>query len=135
MAYSEKETKKEIDRMKPLFICYSRCSTCAKAAKWLAERNIEVSVRDIVTNRPSREELEEWLSRSGLPIRNLFNTSGLRYKELNLKARIPVSSEEELLNLLASDGKLVKRPVLVWDGGVLFGFREETWREALCPKR
>ncbi len=121
--------------MKPLFICYSRCSTCAKAARWLAEQGIEVSVRDIVTDRPSREELEKWHSRSGLPLRSLFNTSGLRYKELNLKARIPVSPEGELLDLLASDGKLVRRPVLVWDGGVLFGFREETWREALCPKR
>ena len=121
--------------MKPLFICYSRCSTCTKAARWLAAQGIEVSTRDIVTDRPTREELTEWLSRSGLSINKLFNTSGMRYKELNLKARIPVSSEGELLDLLASDGKLVKRPVLVWDGGVLFGFQEDTWLKALCPKR
>ena len=117
--------------MKPTFICYPKCSTCAKAAKWLASHGIETDTRDIVAYRPSRDELSGWLSRSGLPVRKLFNTSGLRYKELNLKERIPTSSDSELLDLLATDGKLVKRPVLVWDGGVLFGFREEEWAKVL----
>ena len=86
--------------MKPLFICYPPCSTCAKAVRWLADQGIEVSSRNIVTDRPSRTELSEWYSRSGLPIRKLFNTSGMRYKELNLKERIPLSSDDELLDLL-----------------------------------
>ena len=120
--------------MKPLFICYPPCSTCAKAVRWLADQGIEVSSRNIVTDRPSRTELSEWYSRSGLPIRKLFNTSGIRYKELNLKERIPLSSDDELLDLLSSDGKLIKRPILVCDRGVLFGFREEEWRNALSDK-
>lgn len=116
---------------KPLFLCYPKCGTCRKAAAWLGAHGIEVESRDIVECRPTREELVEWIAASGLPVRKWFNTSGLKYKELNLKKRVGSASESELIDLLASDGKLVKRPVLVSERGVLVGFREESWHGLL----
>ncbi len=113
--------------MKPLFLCYSKCSTCSKAAKWLKEHGIDVISRDIVGEKPSREELSRWIASSGLPIRKFFNTSGLLYKQMNLKERIGRSTEEELLELLSSEGKLVKRPLLIGEQGVLVGFKEDEW--------
>ena len=95
------------------FICYPKCTTCQKARKWLDENNIEYEFRDIKTDNPSIEELTAWYELSGLPLRKFFNTSGLLYKSLNLKERLPEMTEEEQLRLLASDGMLVKRPILV----------------------
>lgn len=116
---------------KPSFLCYPRCGTCRKAAAWLGAHGVEVESRDIVECRPTREELAGWIAASGLPASKWFNTSGLKYKELNLKERVRTASQDELIELLASDGKLVKRPVLVSERGVLVGFREEAWRELL----
>ena len=118
-------------KMKPLFICYPRCSTCQKALKWLQERGIEVEVRDIVQQNPSEAELEEWIDRSGLAVNRFFNTSGLLYKSMELKDKLPGMSEEEMLRLLAADGMLVKRPLLVGDDLVLVGFKEAEWERAL----
>lgn len=100
-------------KMKPLFICYPRCSTCQKALKWLQERGIEVEVRDIVQQNPSEAELEEWIDRSGLAVNRFFNTSGLRYKALNLKEKVRTAPREELIRVLSTDGMLVKRPLLI----------------------
>ena len=122
-------------KMKPLFICYPRCSTCQKALKWLQERGIEVEVRDIVQQNPSEAELEEWIDRSGLAVNRFFNTSGLKYKELGLKDKLPEMPEDRQLALLASDGMLVKRPLLIGGTGaapaVLVGFREAEWQQLL----
>lgn len=109
------------------FICYSKCSTCQKAKKWLDSNGFEVEMRDIRTQNPSRSELERFLKISGLPVRKLFNTSGNKYKELNLKDRLPEMPESEQLDLLATDGMLVKRPILAVDDLVLFGFKEDDW--------
>lgn len=117
--------------MKLLFVQYPKCSTCRKAAKWLQENNIEVESRHIVEDNPTEAELGEWIDRSGLPIQRFFNTSGRVYKENNLKDVVKTASQEELTKLLASDGMLVKRPVLVSDKFVLVGFKEEEWREVL----
>lgn len=117
--------------MKPLFIHYPKCGTCIKAAKWLKENHIEFTPRDIVADNPSRDELAAWLPLTGLPVQKLFNTSGLRYKELNLKERVKTASEAELLDLLATEGKLIKRPLLVLPDKVLVGFNEQTWESAL----
>ena len=117
--------------MKPLFICYPRCSTCQKALKWLQERGIEVEVRDIVQQNPSEAELEEWIDRSGLAVNRFFNTSGLLYKSMELKDKLPGMSEEEMIKLLATDGMLVKRPLLIDSGKVLVGFKETEWEAAL----
>ena len=114
-------------KMKPLFICYPRCSTCQKALKWLQERGIEVEVRDIVQQNPSEAELEEWIDRSGLAVNRFFNTSGLLYKSMELKDKLPQMIEDEMLRLLATDGMLVKRPLLVGDDFVLVGFKESEW--------
>ena len=103
-------------KMKPLFICYPRCSTCQKALKWLQERGIEVEVRDIVQQNPSEAELEEWIDRSGLAVNRFFNTSGLRYKALNLKEKVRTAPREELIRVLSTDGMLVKRPLLIASG-------------------
>ena len=119
--------------MKPLFICYDRCGTCRKAAGWLAGRGIEVVKRDIVKDPPSVEELAEWSLRANRPLSRMFNTSGILYRELHLKERIKEAGEAELLKLLSSEGMLVKRPILVTDRGVVFGFREEEW-DALFPE-
>ena len=113
------------------FICYSRCSTCQKAKKWLDEHSIEYTERPIKEDNPSAEELKEWHERSGLPLKRFFNTSGMLYKELKLKDRLPNMSEEEQYELLATDGMLVKRPLLVSDDFVLTGFKEKEWEEAL----
>ncbi len=114
-----------------LFVCYPKCTTCRKAQKWLDDNGISYEVRHIRDDNPTAEELKTWQKRSGLPLRKFFNTSGLQYKALNLKDKLPAMREEEQLALLASDGMLVKRPILVGDGFVLVGFKEDAWRTAL----
>lgn len=113
------------------FVCYPKCTTCMKAKKWLEENGIDVSVRDIKADNPSAAELEEWHKLSGLPMKKFFNTSGLLYKSMELKNKLPAMSGEEMLVLLASDGMLVKRPILVGEDFVLVGFREAEWKEKL----
>lgn len=117
--------------MKPIFICYDRCSTCKKAEKWLTDNNIEFEKRSITEQNPSAAEIAEWMAKSGLPIRRFFNTSGIKYRELSLKDRVATDSTENLLALLATDGMLVKRPLLVTDGNVLAGFREAEYSSEL----
>lgn len=112
-----------------LFVCYSKCSTCAKALAWLEARGVSFTARDIKTDRPTVSELRAWHAASGLPLRKLFNTSGLQYKALGLKDKLDALSEEEQYELLASDGMLVRRPILAGDGFALFGFREAAWSE------
>ena len=114
-----------------LFLCYPKCSTCRKAAQWLEERGISVTLRDIKEDRPTTAELDQWNQLSGLPLKRFFNTSGLQYKALGLKDRLPQMDREEQLQLLASDGMLVKRPILVDGDKVLVGFRETEWQAAL----
>nr|WP_083429893.1 arsenate reductase family protein [Blautia sp. Marseille-P3201T] len=114
-----------------LFVEYPKCSTCQKAKKWLSENQVEFEDRHIVEDNPSKEELKAWYEKSGLPLKRFFNTSGMKYKELKLKDKLPDMSEEEQLELLASDGMLVKRPVLVGDDFVLTGFKEKEWTEKL----
>ena len=111
------------------FICYPKCSTCQKAKKWLDEHNIDYTERHIVETNPTYDELKEWYSKSGLPLKKFFNTSGLLYKEMQLKDKLPTMSEEEQLSLLATNGMLVKRPLLVKDNMVLVGFKEVEWSE------
>ncbi len=113
------------------FICYPRCTTCQKAQKWLDEKKISYEFRDIKLENPSYQELKEWYQKSGLPLKKFFNTSGLLYKSMDLKNKLPQMSEEEMLQLLATDGMLVKRPLLVGDGFVLTGFKETDWMEKL----
>ena len=114
-----------------LFLEYPPCSTCKKAKAWLDARGIAYTARHIKEENPTYEELQQWHRRSGLPLKRFFNTSGLVYKSLNLKDRLPTMSEDEQLHLLASDGMLVKRPILVLEHTVLTGFREKEWEEAL----
>lgn len=114
-----------------LMVWYPKCSTCQKAMAWLRDRGIEPETRDIKNERPTREELARWHRISGLPLKRFFNTSGLQYKALGLKEKLPSMSEDEQLDLLATDGMLVKRPVLVGENFVLTGFRESEWTEAL----
>ena len=114
-----------------IFICYPKCTTCQRARKWLDENGIGYELRDIKTERPTRDELAAWHRVSGLPLKRFFNTSGLLYKSMELKDRLPGMGEDEMLELLASDGMLVKRPLLVGDGIVLVGFREEEWTKRL----
>ena len=114
-----------------LFVCYPKCTTCQKAQKWLDANGVAYEIRHIKDDNPTAGELKAWQERSGLPLRKFFNTSGLQYKALKLKDRLPDMSEAEQLALLASDGMLVKRPILVGDGFVLVGFREDAWRAAL----
>ncbi|MBQ1242259.1 MAG: arsenate reductase family protein [Oscillospiraceae bacterium] len=113
------------------FLCYPKCGTCQKARKWLDGNTVEYTFRDIKTDNPTLEELTEWYRLSGLPLRKFFNTSGLLYKSMGLKDKLPAMSEEEMLSLLASDGMLVKRPLAVGDGFVLLGFKEAEWAEKL----
>ena len=113
------------------FICYSKCTTCQRAKKWLDEKNISYQERAIKTENHGYEELKDWLAVSGLPVKKFFNTSGLLYKEMNLKDRLPQMSEDEQLRLLASDGMLVKRPLLIGGDWVLVGFKETEWSEKL----
>lgn len=112
-----------------LFVCYPKCSTCMKAKKWLEERGVEYEIRDIKTENPTADELQDWWKKSGLPLKRFFNTSGNLYKEMKLKDKLPEMSEEEQINLLASDGMLVKRPILVDNEKVLVGFRQQEWEE------
>ena len=114
-----------------LFLQYPPCSTCQKAKKWLDEKGIAYTARHIKEQNPTYEELKHWYEVSGLPLKKFFNTSGLKYKELNLKEKLPNMSEEEQLRLLATDGMLVKRPVVVKDNVVLTGFREKEWESLL----
>ena len=114
-----------------LFVCYPKCTTCQKAQKWLDEHGVAYTVRHIKDERPTRAELEQWHARSGLPLKRFFNTSGLQYKALGLKDRLPGMSEDEQFALLAADGMLVKRPILVGDGFVLVGFKESEWEARL----
>ena len=114
-----------------VFICYPKCTTCRKAQTWLDEHKIAYELRDIKTENPTRDELAAWHARSGLPLKKFFNTSGLLYKSMELKDKLPGMSEEEMLRLLASDGMLVKRPLLAGDDLVLVGFKEAEWERAL----
>ena len=111
------------------FICYPKCTTCQKAKMWLDENKIEYELRDIKLDNPTLEELTVWYKQSGLPLKKFFNTSGLLYKSLDLKNKLPTMSDDEMLKLLATDGMLVKRPLLVGDGFVLVGFKEAEWSE------
>lgn len=113
------------------FICYPKCTTCQKAKAWLDNNNIDYELRDIKTDNPSLEELTVWYKKSDLPLKKFFNTSGLLYKSLALKDKLPNMSEQEQLQLLSTDGMLVKRPLLVGDDFVLTGFRESDWAEKL----
>ncbi len=114
-----------------LFVQYTKCSTCRKAKKWLEENNIEFEERHIIDENPSYEELKEWYEKSDLTLNKFFNTSGMKYRELKLKDKRPEMSEDEQLKLLATDGMLVKRPVIVGDDFVLTGFRVKEWEEKL----
>ena len=114
-----------------LFIEYPKCSTCKKAKKWLDDHNVAYTDRHIVEENPTFEELKEWYEKSGLPLKKFFNTSGMLYKEMKLKDKLPTMSEEEQLKLLASNGMLVKRPVIVTDTTVRTGFKEAEWEEVV----
>ena len=114
-----------------LFICYPKCSTCQRAQKWLDENGVQYTLRDIKADNPSYEELAEWHERSALPLKKLFNTSGLLYKSMGLKDKLPAMSEDVMLRLLASDGMLVKRPLLISDGFVLVGFKQTEWESKI----
>lgn len=113
------------------FICYPKCSTCQKAGKWLEANHLEFTERHIVEENPSYEELKEWYAESGLPLKKFFNTSGMLYKEMQLKDKLPAMSEEEQLKLLATNGMLVKRPLIVNGNMILTGFKEAEWEKAL----
>ena len=117
--------------MKPVFVCYAKCTTCQNARAWLNERGTDYTERPIKEQNPTAEELRCWQQSSGLPLRKFFNTSGMLYRELNLKERLPQMSEEEMLALLASDGMLVKRPLLITSRAAIPGFRPEAWEKAL----
>ena len=114
-----------------LVLVYRKCSTCLKALKWLEEQKIEFEERPIVEQNPTYEELKAWHKMSGLPLKKFFNTSGLLYKELQLKDKLPQMTEDEQLRLLATNGKLVKRPLVVGEDFVLIGFKESEWKEKL----
>lgn len=114
-----------------LFVCYPKCTTCMKAKKWMEEQKIDFEQRDIKENNPTAEELRFWWEKSGLPLKRFFNTSGKLYKEMQLKDRLLGMSEDEQIELLASDGMLVKRPILVNGDQVLVGFKEKEWQEIL----
>lgn len=114
-----------------LFLCYPKCSTCQKARKWLEEQGVSFEERDIKLNNPTEEELRTWYARSGLPLKRFFNTSGLQYKALGLKDKLPTMSEEEQLALLATDGMLVKRPLVVGEDFVLTGFKQAEWEQTI----
>ena len=116
-------------KMKNLFIEYPKCSTCQKAKKWLDENNIEYVDRNIVTETPTKDELKKWIPKSGLDVRKFFNTSGMKYRELNIKEKIKDMSEDEIYELLASDGMLIKRPLFISDTLILKGFKEKEWEQ------
>lgn len=110
-----------------LFIEYPKCTTCKKAKKYLQEKGLELEERHIVENNPTAEELKKWIEMSGYPVKKFFNTSGMKYRELGLKDKLPEMSDEEKIELLATDGMLVKRPILIDGDRVLVGFREKEW--------
>lgn len=114
-----------------LFIHYPKCSTCQKAKKWLEAQGVAFEARHIVEENPTAEELSKWIAASGQPVKKFFNTSGLKYKELGLKDKLPSMTDEEQIALLATDGMLVKRPLVIGSGVVLAGFKEDKWAEAL----
>lgn len=114
-----------------LFVNYPKCSTCKKAKNWLTEHDFTFEDRDIKEQNPTADELKEWHQKSGLPLKRFFNTSGILYKEMKLKEKLPDMSEEEQFSLLASDGMLVKRPILVTDKAVLVGFKEKEWESLI----
>jgi len=116
---------------KMLFICYPKCSTCKKAENWLNAHAVKYTMRHIAEDNPSYEELKEWHGKSGLPLKRFFNTSGMLYKEMELKDRLPSMSEDEQLRLLATNGMLVKRPILIDGDTVLVGFKENEWERVL----
>ena len=109
------------------FICYPKCTTCQKAQKWLDDNNIEYEFRDIKLDNPTLDELTEWHKKSGLPLKKFFNTSGLLYKSLDLKNKLPAMTNDEMLKLLATDGMLVKRPLVIGEEFVFVGFKENEW--------
>ena len=113
------------------FICYPKCTTCQRAKKWLDDNKIEYELRDIKLDNPTLEELTEWYNKSGLPIKKFFNTSGLLYKSLDLKNKLPEMTDDDALKLLSTDGMLVKRPLLISDDFVLVGFKEAEWEAAI----
>lgn len=113
------------------FICYPKCTTCQRAKKWLDDNGIEYDLRDIKLDKPTLDELTEWHKISGLTLKKFFNTSGLLYKSLDLKNKLPNMTDSEMLSLLSTDGMLVKRPILVGDDFVLVGFKEESWKEKI----
>ena len=113
------------------FICYPKCTTCQKAKKWLDDNKIEYELRDIKGDNPTLEELTAWYKQSGLPLKKFFNTSGLLYKSMELKDKLPTMSEEEQIKLLATDGMLVKRPLVIGEDFVLVGFKENEWNEKI----
>ncbi len=117
--------------MSLLLVEYAKCTTCQKARKWLDEKNVAYEPRNVKELNPTAEELAGWLAASGLPVKRFVNTSGLLYRSLNLKDKLPTMTEEEIIALLATDGMLVKRPILVGDGFALPGFKEAEWRQAL----
>lgn len=117
--------------MSILFVEYPKCSTCKRAGEWLADRGVVFEDRHIVEQNPTAEELEKWHKKSGLPLKRFFNTSGMKYKELGLKDKLPKMSEAEQYELLASDGMLVKRPILIGDDFVLPGFKEAEWQKVV----
>ena len=119
--------------MKNIFIEYPKCSTCQKAKKWLEKNEINFIDRNIINETPTEKELKEWINKSGLELKKWFNTSGLKYKELNLKEKLLSMTDEEKIKLLASDGMLIKRPIIVSDKGIFTGFKEENWK-TLCNK-
>ena len=114
-----------------LFVCYPKCSTCKKAQTWLEDQGLDYQLRDIKTQNPTQEELRQWHAQSGLPLKRFFNTSGQQYRALGLKDKLPHMTQEEQLALLASDGMLVKRPILLDGDKVLVGFRQGEWEAAL----
>lgn len=118
-----------------IFLEYPPCSTCRKARKWLEERNVAFTARHIKEDNPTAGELQQWAERSGLPLKRFFNTSGMLYRSSHLKERLPDMSEEAQLSLLATDGMLVKRPILVLEDTVLVGFRESQWESVLFPQK
>lgn len=120
--------------MKPTILCYPKCGTCQKAEKWLKSNDIEHSYRPIKDENPTKEELKSWLKKSKLPISKFFNTSGLLYKEQNMKDKVKILPENELIEILASNGLMVKRPILLAGETVLVGFKEEEWESTLISK-
>ena len=117
--------------MKKLFIQYPKCTTCKKAKKFLIDNNIEFEDRDITLNNPNEEELKKWIKLSGLDVKKFFNTSGILYREMNLKDKIKTMSKEEMIEILSTNGMLVKRPLLVTEDIVLVGFKEENYKEII----